>query len=276
MKTDHVHLSRSTLDFSQLWAALKYWKTLVRSGVIGTFVGLLPGTGSILASFMSYDTAKRLSPEKERFGHGTPEGCIASEAGNNAVPAGAMIPLLTLGIPGDALSAVLLGVFTINGIYPGPLLLVKEPVLISTLYFSMLLINVAAFAMLMIWLRPFAMIVKVPGRLLAVVIMVVSMVGIYAVNTRLFDAGVAIIMGVLGYVLLRMGWPVVTLVMGVVLGEIMENRLRQTLSLGDGSLMILFQRPICLVLLALTLLTIAVPLIRDFRKAREKARPSSQ
>jgi putative tricarboxylic transport membrane protein len=244
--------------------------------MIGTFVGLLPGTGSILASFMSYDTAKRLSPEKERFGHGTPEGCIASEAGNNAVPAGAMIPLLTLGIPGDALSAVLLGVFTINGIYPGPLLLVKEPVLISTLYFSMLLINVAAFAMLMIWLRPFAMIVKVPGRLLAVVIMVVSMVGIYAVNTRLFDAGVAIVMGVLGYVLLRMGWPVVTLVMGVVLGEIMENRLRQTLSLGDGSLMILFQRPICLVLLALTLLTIAVPLIRDFRKARKKARPSSQ
>jgi putative tricarboxylic transport membrane protein len=271
MKTDHVHLSRSTLDFSRLWQALKYWKTLIRSGVIGTFVGLLPGTGSILASFLSYDTAKRLSPEKERFGHGTPEGCIASEAGNNAVPAGAMIPLLTLGIPGDALSAVLLGVFTINGIYPGPLLLVKEPVLISTLYFSMLLINVAAFAMLIIWLRPFAMIVKVPGRLLAVVIMVVSMVGIYAVNTRLFDAGVAIAMGVLGYVLLRMGWPVVTLVMGVVLGEIMENRLRQTLSLGDGSLMILFQRPICLVLLALTLLTIAVPLIRDVRKARQNA-----
>ncbi len=275
MKTDHVHLSRSTLDFSQLWQALKYWKTLIRSGVIGTFVGLLPGTGSILASFLSYDTAKRLSPEKERFGHGTPEGCIASEAGNNAVPAGAMIPLLTLGIPGDALSAVLLGVFTINGIYPGPLLLVKEPVLISTLYFSMLLINVAAFAMLMIWLRPFAMIVKVPGRLLAVIIMVISLVGIYAVNTRLFDAGVAIAMGVLGYLLLRMGWPVVTLVMGVVLGEIMENRLRQTLSLGEGSLTILFQRPICVILLVLTLLTIAVPLIRDARKARQNASPSS-
>jgi len=265
-----VHLSRSTLDFSQLWAALKYWKTLIRSGVIGTFVGLLPGTGSILASFMSYDTAKRLSPEKERFGHGTPEGCIASEAGNNAVPAGAMIPLLTLGIPGDALSAVLLGVFTINGIYPGPLLLVKEPVLISTLYFSMLLINVAAFAMLMIWLRPFAMIVKVPGRLLAVVIMVISMVGIYAVNTRLFDAGVAIAMGMLGYILLRMGWPVVTLIMGVVLGEIMENRMRETLSLGDGSFMILFQRPICLILLVLTLLTIAVPVIRDLQKTRHQ------
>ncbi|MCF8063257.1 MAG: tripartite tricarboxylate transporter permease [Deltaproteobacteria bacterium] len=264
-----VHLSRSTLDFSKLWLALRYWRTLIRSGVIGTFVGLLPGTGSILASFMSYDAAKRLSKEKERFGKGTPEGCLASEAGNNAVPAGTMIPLLTLGIPGDALSAVLLGVFTINGIYPGPLLLVKEPVLINTLYWSMLLINVAAFAMLVVWLRPFAMIVKVPSRLLAVVIMVISLVGIYAVNTRLFDAGVAVVMGVLGYVLLRLNWPIVNLVMGIVLGEIMENRLRQTLSLGEGSLAILLGRPISMALLGLTVLIIAGPLILDRRRAKK-------
>ncbi len=268
LKGKEVNLSRSTLDFSKLRASLRYWKTLIRSGVIGTFVGLLPGTGSILASFMSYDTAKRLSKEKERFGKGTPEGCLASEAGNNAVPAGAMIPLLTLGIPGDALSAVLLGVFTINGIYPGPLLLVKEPVLINTLYWSMLLINIAAFAMLAVWLRPFAMIVKVPSRLLAVVIMVISLVGIYAVNTRLFDAGVAVVMGVLGYVLLRLNWPIVNLVMGIVLGEIMENRLRQTLSLGEGSLAILFERPICVALLVLTVLIIAGPLILDRIRVR--------
>jgi len=270
MKTRDIQLSHSSLDFSQLWKVLKYWKTLIRSSVIGTFVGLLPGTGSILASFLSYDAAKRLSPEKALFGKGTPEGCLASEAGNNAVPAGAMIPLLTLGIPGDALSAVLLGVFTINGIYPGPLLLVKEPVLISTLYISMLFINVAAFVMLIVWLRPFAMIVKVPGRLLAVVIMVISLVGIYAVNTRLFDAGVALAMGVLGYALLRMGWPIVNLIMGVVLGEIMENRLRETLSLGDGSLWIVLHRPISLFLIVLTGLTILVPFILDARKVKKK------
>jgi len=270
MKNHDIQLSRSSLDFSKLFKLFKYWKTLIRSGVIGTFVGLLPGTGSILASFLSYDVAKRLSKEKSLFGKGTPEGCIASEAGNNAVPAGAMIPLLTLGIPGDALSAVLLGVFTINGIYPGPLLLVKEPVLITTIYFSMLLINIVAFAMLVIWLKPFAMIVKVPGKLLAVVIMVISLVGIYAVNTRLFDAGVAISMGVLGYILLRTGWPIVTLVMGFVLGEIMENRLRETLSLGDGSLMILFDRPICIFLVIITILIILVPFMLDLRKSRKK------
>lgn len=271
LQTRDIRLSRSSLDFSRLRAAFRYWKTLIRSGVIGTFVGLIPGTGSILASFMSYDAAKRFSKEKHRFGQGTPEGCLAAEAGNNAVPAGAMIPLLTLGIPGDALSAVLLGVFTINGIYPGPLLLIKEPVLMTTLYWSMLLINCLAFLLLAIWLKPFAMFVKIPSKLLAVVIMVICLVGIYAVNTRLFDAGVALAMGVLGYILLRLKWPIVSLIMGLVLGDIMENRLRQTLSLGDGSLAIFLERPISLIILALTLLTIVLPLLLDRRKAAKQA-----
>jgi putative tricarboxylic transport membrane protein len=248
---------------------LRYWKTLIKSGVIGTFVGLLPGTGSILASFMSYEAAKRSSKSPQDFGQGTPEGCLAAEAGNNAVPAGAMIPLLTLGIPGDALSAVLLGVFTINGIYPGPLLLIKEPVLINTLYFSIFMINVAAFLMLAIWLKPFAAIVKIPSSLLAVNIMLISVVGIYAVNTRIFDAAVAVFMGVLGYILLRLKWPVVNLVMGVVLGEILETRLRESLSIGEGNPLIFLTRPISLSLFILTVLIVVIPLYRDSRRARQ-------
>jgi len=264
--TDQMNLTRSTLDFSKLWETLRYWKTLLRSGMIGTFVGLLPGTGSILASFMSYEAAKRSSKRPQDFGNGTPEGCLASEAGNNAVPAGAMIPLLTLGIPGEALSAVLLGVFTINGIYPGPLLLVKEPVLINTLYFSIFMINIAAFLMLAFWLKPFAMIVRVSTTLLAANIMLISVIGIYAVNTRIFDAAVAVFMGVLGYILLRLKWPVVNLVMGVVLGEILENRLRQSLSLGDGNPLIFLTRPISLVLIILTVLIVVIPVYRDRKK----------
>jgi len=266
--TDHMNLTRSTLDFSKLWVTLRYWKTMIRSGVIGTFVGLLPGTGSILASFMSYEAAKRFSKRPQDFGKGTPEGCLAAEAGNNAVPAGAMIPLLTLGIPGEALSAVLLGVFTINGIYPGPLLLVKEPVLINTLYCSIFMINVAAFLMLALWLKPFAMIVRVSTTLLAANIMLISIIGIYAVNTRTFDATVAVFMGVLGYILLRMKWPVVNLVMGVVLGEILENRLRESLSIGDGNPLIFLTRPISLVLILLTVLIVVLPLYQDRRKKR--------
>ncbi len=262
LKTDRLNLTRSTLDFSKIWAMARYWKSLIRSSIVGTFVGLLPGPGSVMASFLSYQTAKRFSANPGEFGHGTPEGCLASEAGNNAVPAGALIPLLTLGIPGDALSAVLLSVFTLNGIYPGPLLLVKEPILISTLYWSMLLINIAAFLILSVWLRPFAMIVRIPRQILAVTVIIVSLIGIYSVNTRLFDCGVALAAGLLGYVLLKRGWPVVCLVMGLVLGPIIENRLRETLSLGDGSPAILLHRPIALTLLALCLIIVIAPWLR--------------
>ena len=268
LRTGDLNLTRSTLDFSKLVVALKYWKTLLKSGVIGSFIGLLPGTGSILASFMAYQEAKRSSKHPEKFGKGAPEGCLASEAGNNAVPAGAMIPLLTLGIPGDALSAVLLGVFTINGIYPGPLLLIKEPILMNTLYMSLLLINIAAFVMLALWLKPFALIVKIPTQLLAVVIMVISLIGIYAINTRLFDAGVAIVMGVLGYILLRLKWPIVNLVVGIVLGEILEERLRESLSIADGNPFIFLERPIWVGLIIATALIIIVPLYLDRRRAR--------
>jgi len=270
LKTDRMSLSRSTLDFSKIVTALRYWKTLIRSGVIGTFVGLLPGPGSVLASFIAYDVTKRTSTDPDAFGKGTPEGCLAAEAGNNAVPAGALVPLLTLGIPGEALSALLLGVFTLNGIYPGPLLLIKEPVLISTLYWSMLLINIVAFAMLALWLKPFAMIVKVPHRILAVTVIVVSLVGIYAVNTRLFDCGVALAAGVMGYLLLRMGWPVVALVMGIVMGPIVEERLRETLSLGDGSLAILFERPITVAIMILSALILIGPPVRRYLKGRNR------
>jgi putative tricarboxylic transport membrane protein len=267
LQTDSMNLSGRALDFSKIIYVLRYWKTLIRSGVIGTFVGLLPGTGSMLASFLSYEAAKRSSKHPEEFGQGTPEGCLASEAGNNAVPAGAMIPLLTLGIPGDALSAVLLGVFTINGIYPGPLLLVKEPVLINQLYISMLLINVIGFVMLALWLRPFAMTVRISNTLLASIVLVTSLVGIYSVNSRVFDAAVAIGSGIIGYILLRYRWPVVNLVMGVVLGEIFEQRLRESLSLGQGNPAIFLTRPITLGILILTVLIVAVPLFMDWKKA---------
>jgi len=271
LQTKSMSLTRRTLDFSKLMETFRYWKTMIKAGVIGTFVGLLPGTGSILASFLSYEVVKKTSKNPAAFGQGTPEGCLASEGGNNAVPAGAMIPLLTLGIPGDALSAVLLGVFTINGIYPGPLLLIKEPVLINTIYFSMLLINVVAFIMLALWLRPFAMIVRVNSSILAVIIMALSLVGIYSVNTRLFDAMVAIVMGVLGYILLRLKWPIVNLVMGFILGEILEQRLRESLSLGEGSPAIFLTRPISIGIILLTALIIIVPLILDWRRKKQSS-----
>lgn len=272
LETEMVHLSRRTLDFSKLLIPLRYWKTLIQSGVIGTFVGLLPGPGSVTASFFTYEAARLTSKKPEEFGKGSVEGCMAAEAGDNAVPAGAMIPLLTLGIPGEAISAVLLGVFTLNGIYPGPLLLVKEPVLINQIFFSLFLIQVASFFILALWLRSLAMIVKVPSSMLAVMVMVISVVGIYSINLRFFDVWVALAMAVLGYILLRLEWPAVTLVIGLVLGELMEERLRESLSMSGGDLLIFFQRPVSLALLLASAAAVIIPLYVDRRRRSATAK----
>lgn len=265
LKTENLGSNAHHLDFSHIRRAFGYPRTLLRSGVIGTFVGLLPGTGTVLASYLSYDVTRRRSKDPDSFGKGNPEGCIASEAANNAVPAGAMIPLLTLGIPGEALSALLLGVFTLNGIYPGPMLLLKEPELISTLYWSMLLINLICFGLLAVLLRPFAMVVRIPPAILSVLVITVSLIGIYAVNTRLFDCGVALAAGLAGYFLLRAGWPVIAIVMGIVIGPIVENRLRQSLSMGEGDLTHILARPISLILLLFIALLILLPMIQRRR-----------
>ena len=270
LQSETINLTRRTLDFSKLLVAFKYRLTLIKSGIIGTLTGLLPGTGSILASFLAYTEAKRSSKNPEQFGSGTPEGCLASEAGNNAVPAGAMIPLLTLGIPGDALSAILLGVFTANAIYPGPLLLVKEPVLIYTIYFSMFMINIIAIVLLSLFLRPFATIVKLPSSYLAICVMVISLLGIYSMNLQFFEVGVAIFMGVLGYIVLRLEWPIVTWVLGLVLGPIIEGRMRESLSMSSGNPTIFITRPISLGFVIACILLIVIPLILDRRKKAGK------
>ncbi len=264
--SNNLQISKNTIDFGQIVQMFKKVKTIITSATIGTFVGLLPGTGTILASFLSYETAKKFSKKPEKFGTGEVEGCIASEAANNAVPAGAMIPLLTLGIPGDSISAVLLGVFTINGIYPGPLLLTSEPVLINEIYVSLLFINVFCFLLLAFCLRPFSMIVRIPNTILSPSILVLSLIGTYSINTSFFDVGVALTFGVLGYILLRFNWPTVNLVIGVVLGVLFEQRLREALSASDGNFFVFFERPISLSIFIATILTILVPCILDRRK----------
>jgi len=268
LESDTLSLTRRSLDFSKILVAFRYKVTLLKSGLIGTLVGLIPGTGSITASFFSYIEAQRSSNHPEEFGKGTPEGCLASEAGNNAVPAGAMIPLLTLGIPGEAIAALLLGIFTANGIYPGPLLLVKEPVLIYTIYFSMLLINIIAFVLLALFLRPFATIVKLPSSLLAISVMVISLLGIYSMNLQVFEMGVAIAMGVLGYIMLRLDWPLVPWVLGFVLGPIIEERMRESLSMSSGDPAIFVTRPISLGLVIAIVLVVIIPLVLDLKKKR--------
>lgn len=265
LSNQDIKLSRGTLDFSLILNTFKHWKTMLSSGFLGTLIGLLPGTGAILASFVGYETAKKISKTPEKFGTGQVDGCIGSEAANNAVPAGTMIPLLTLGIPGDGTSAVLLTVFTVNGIFPGPLLLVNEPVLINTLYISLFLINIISFVLLIFCLRPFAMIVKVPNTILASTVAFLSLIGIYSMDAMMFDVVVAIFFGIVGYYLLKAGWPLINLVMGIVLGPIFELRMREAITISDSNIMFFLERPITLTLIACSVLLFAFRLY-TFRK----------
>ncbi|MEM3112507.1 MAG: tripartite tricarboxylate transporter permease [Candidatus Anstonellales archaeon] len=269
LKAEYVNLSRRTLDFSKLKIAFRYKLTLLKSSIIGTIVGLIPGPGSVTASFFAYLEAKRASKNPDEFGRGTPEGILACEAGDNAVPAGAMIPLLTLGIPGDAISALLLGIFWTHGIYPGPLLLSKEPVLIYTIYLSLLLINIICFVQLALLLRPFAAIVKFPSPLIAVCVMVISLLGIYSLNLQVFEMGVALVMGIMGYIMLRLDWPLVPWVLGLVLSPLIEEKMRESLSMSGGNPIIFFTRPISMGLLIGCVLVVIIPLILDLKKKIE-------
>ena len=177
-----------------------------------------------------------------------------------------MIPLLTLGIPGDPIAALLLGIFTVNGIFPGPLLLVKEPVLIYTIYFSLILINIVAFVTLALFLRPFATIIRLPSAIIAISVMVISLLGIYAMNLNVFEIGVAISMGVVGYIFLRLEWPIVPWVLGFVLGPIIEQRLRESLSISRGDPMIFVTRPISLGMVVACILIVIIPMVVDWNK----------
>lgn len=234
----------------------RYWKTIIRSGVVGTFIGAIPGVGEDIAAWVSYDMAKRSSPDGDKFGTGVVEGLIAAEAGNNACVAGAMIPVLSLAIPGSAPAAVLLAAMFIHGIRPGPLIMIESP---SFVYSVVAMVMLASTAMMILGLsmvKPLVKVLMVPRQKLMPIVFVLCVVGAYAITGRIFDVGVMVVFGVIGYYMREMEYPVAPLVLGIILGDILDKNLRRALIISDGSLIPFFTRPISLVLFIITLLTI--------------------
>jgi putative tricarboxylic transport membrane protein len=235
----------------------RYWRTLLKSSFIGTTVGAIPGTGAAIASFVSYSEAKRSSPEGEKFGSGQVEGVVASESSNNAVTGGALIPLLTLGIPGDPITAIMLGAFLVHGLIPGPNLFLEAGDLVYGIFITMLVIYFLVLALGFYGARFFAAIVRLKESILVPVILVICFVGAYAVNNSLFDVGLSLIFGVLGYFLSKLDFPLAPIVMGLILGPIAEEGLRQSLMVSGGSWLIFLTHPIAAVFLGITVLVIA-------------------
>jgi putative tricarboxylic transport membrane protein len=242
----------------RLGAVLKYWKTILRSGLIGTFIGAIPGVGEDIAAWVSYDVAKRSArPEdREQFGKGSIEGLLASETGNNACVPGAIIPVLTLAIPGSAPAAVLLGAMLIHGVRPGPLIMIEFPSFIYEVVAMVLLATVMMFVLGLAMVRPLVKVLQVPRQKLMPVIFILCVVGSFALQARLFDVGIMIVFGVLGYILREMEYPMAPLVLGIILGDILDKNLRRALILSDGSIAPFFTRPISLVLFLLTMVIV--------------------
>ncbi|MCY4137045.1 MAG: tripartite tricarboxylate transporter permease, partial [Rhodobacteraceae bacterium] len=205
----------------------RYPKTLFRSAGFGVGMGVLPGVGEFLAQFFAYTTARAGSKTPEKFGRGAPEGIIASETANNAVPPAALVPLLSLGIPGEAFTAMMLTVFIVHGVDPGPTLFEDNKAFVAGLYMTLFIMNFIIVGLLLVGTRWIARLSMIDDRLLGVIIMCLVMVGTFSRNYRLSDTLIAICFGVLGFALRRANIPMVPMILGLVLGPIMERSFRQ-------------------------------------------------
>lgn len=247
---------------------LKYWKTTLRSGVIGTFVGIVPGVGEDVGAWASYAAAKRTSKEADQFGRGSQEGLIAAETGNSAVVPGAMIPTLTLALPGSAAAAVLIAAMFIHGIRPGPLLMVENPQFLYQIV-AILLLSTLAFTVFGLSLtKPLLKVLAVPRERLMAVVYVLCVVGSFAITQRMFDVYVMLFFGITGFILREMKYPMAPLVLGIILGDLLDLNLRRGLLLTNGDPSPFFTRPISAVICLIIVFTILMSIPAVSRRVR--------
>jgi putative tricarboxylic transport membrane protein len=239
----------------------RYWKTILRSGVIGVYVGILPGVGEDMAAWSSYAAAKRASKEPEKFGKGSIDGLMAAETGDNASVPGAIIPALALGIPGSAPSAVLLAAMIIHGIRPGPMLMVETPQVVYDIVTMNIFATLGILFFGLFLIRPLLLVLRIPRNIIMPIIFVLCTVGSFAISQRLFDIWTMLLFGSCGFILRQLNYHMAPFVLGLVLGDLMDKNLRRGLVLSDGDLTPFFTRPICAVLVAI----VAIMLLMNFK-----------
>lgn len=245
------------------------FKGLIKSTAIGCGIGVLPGTGAATAAFISYAEARRSSPNKDNFGKGEPDGIIASESANNAVTGGALVPTLALGIPGDAITAVMLATLTLHGITPGVRLMEENPVLIAAIFTGFFIINLLLLPLGMLVSKGAAPLLRLSEAFMLTAICVLCVVGVYFVRGNPFDLLVMVFAGVIGFLLRRQGYPMPPLVIGMVLGPTLEISLRQGLIITDGDFLAFFTgHPIALALMVVVVFALSWPVIRNYRKSK--------
>jgi putative tricarboxylic transport membrane protein len=253
------------------WAKLgRYWATALRGTLIGCWMGIKPG-GATPASFMSYGIAKRFSKRGDNFGKGEVEGVVAPETAAHAAGTTALLPMLTLGVPGSPTAAVLLGGLLIWGLQPGPLLFVEQKEFVWGLIASMYLGNIVGLIIVLTCVPLFAAILRVPFSIIAPIILVACAVGAYTVNNALFDVWLMVVFGIAGYFLVKLGYPIAPLVLALVLGDQAESAFRQSMLLSQGSLSIFWSNGLVATIFGLGLLLMAWPLVSWVRERRKLA-----
>jgi len=261
--------------FPPLRKIASMWRIILESTGIGTLIGAIPGTGASIAVFLSYERAKRItaSPRSklEKVGSGCLEGVIAPEVANNAVTGGALIPVLSLGIPGDSGTAVLLGALLIKGVVPGYQLFSQNLDLVYAILFALLLSNVFMLTFQLLGVRIFPKVLSIPMALLLPVILVLSMIGAYAIEGQAvlaatFDMGVALVLGIIGYYLKKADYPTAPIVLGLILGGLLEVNFRRAVKLARGNYFVFFTKPIAVVFIVLAVFSVVLPLIQRRRR----------
>ncbi|RJE79722.1 C4-dicarboxylate ABC transporter permease [Paracoccus sp. JM45] len=244
------------------------WKVIGRGSLIGTLIGAIPAAGSAVAVSIAYAQERRLSKTPEAFGTGHPDGVVAPEAANSASVGGSLIPLISLGVPGDTITAVLMGALMVHGLTPGPLLFAKDPTFVAWIYVAVLMALVATLVFGLGMIRIAVLVTRIPPHLMYVFVTLFCVIGAFAIRNNLNDIYVMIGFGIIGFSFAKLDLPVTPLAFGLILGPILEENLRRSLMISRGSWEIFLQRPISALLLLLCLAVVVLPLIARWKRRK--------
>ena len=269
-KLETINRNKGIEDMEKItgkFVSLKILKANVfnflRSSAIGIGIGLIPAVGVSMANWISYNEAKRMTKTPELYGKGCFEGVAASETSNNAVTGGALVPMLTLGIPGDAMTAVLLGALMIQGLAPGPKLFNDTPEVVRGIYWMLALANIFMLILGLVLINVFVKIIKVPTNVLMPLVLIMCYIGSYAIHNNFFDVYVTLLFGVVAYLSLKAKFPLPPMLLGIILGPLIESNFRRSITMSRGSLVIFFERPLSAVFIIIALSAMIYPLLRE-------------